>query len=93
MGKPYWSLSAFIKHKVKTAVSFMSEYNNAVAFAAKERNVEHVVCGHIHHAEITPIDDVMYYNCGEWVESCTALVEDDEGNIEIIQWAKIDHES
>jgi UDP-2,3-diacylglucosamine pyrophosphatase LpxH len=92
MGKPYWSLSAFIKHKVKTAVSFMSEYNNAVAFAAKQRNVNHVVCGHIHHAEITQIDDVMYYNCGDWVESCTALVEDENGDISIIQWAKVGHE-
>jgi UDP-2,3-diacylglucosamine pyrophosphatase LpxH len=92
MGKPYWSLSAFIKHKVKQAVSFMSEYEKAVAFEAKRKGVDGVVCGHIHKAEIKEIDGITYYNDGDWVESCTALVENQSGKMSIIQWAQIGHE-
>jgi UDP-2,3-diacylglucosamine pyrophosphatase LpxH len=83
---PYWSLSRAIKHKVKSAVSFIFEFEQTVAREARKRNVDGVICGHIHHAEKKLLEGVRYYNCGDWVESCTALVEDDEGEIQIIHW-------
>jgi UDP-2,3-diacylglucosamine pyrophosphatase LpxH len=87
LGFGYWSLSAYLKHRVKKAVNFLSEYEEAVAKSASSRGLDGVVCGHIHHAEITPFpNNITYYNCGDWVESCTALVEDFEGNIKIIHW-------
>jgi UDP-2,3-diacylglucosamine pyrophosphatase LpxH len=86
-GLPYWSLSAYIKHRVKNAVAFISHYEEVVAHAARERGVDGVVCGHIHSAEIRDFDGVLYMNDGDWVESCTALVEHFDGRIEIINWA------
>jgi UDP-2,3-diacylglucosamine pyrophosphatase LpxH len=85
---PYWSLSAYLKHKVKTAVEFVSRYEEAVARAAQERGVDGVVCGHIHHAETLKFGDTTYYNDGDWVESCTALVEHPDGQMEILRWAE-----
>ncbi|MDQ7072988.1 MAG: UDP-2,3-diacylglucosamine diphosphatase [Gammaproteobacteria bacterium] len=67
LGFPYWSLAAFIKHKVKNAVQFISDFEEAVAREASSQGVEGVVCGHIHRAEIRRIDEVDYYNCGDWV--------------------------
>jgi UDP-2,3-diacylglucosamine pyrophosphatase LpxH len=87
-GLPYWSLSAHIKKKVKNAVSFISRFEEAVAHAAAERGVDGVVCGHIHSAEIRQFGGVTYYNDGDWVESCTALVEHANGRMEIVDWAK-----
>jgi len=87
-GLPYWSLSAHLKKKVKNAVAFISQFEEAVAHAAAERGVDGVVCGHIHCAEIRQFGGVTYYNDGDWVESCTALVEHRDGRIEIIDWAK-----
>ena len=87
LGLPYWSLSAFLKHKVKNAVQFIDNYEHDVASEARRRGVDGVVCGHIHHAEIRTIDGVMYCNDGDWVESCTALVEDFEGRLSIVHWA------
>ncbi len=87
-GLPYWSLSAHIKKKVKNAVSFISRFEEAVAHAARERGVDGVVCGHIHSAEIREFGGVTYYNDGDWVESCTALVEHANGQMEIVDWAK-----
>jgi UDP-2,3-diacylglucosamine pyrophosphatase LpxH len=84
---PYWSLSAYLKHKVKTAVEFVSRYEEAVARAAAERGVDGVVCGHIHHAEMLNFTGIAYYNDGDWVESCTALVEHRDGRMEILRWA------
>ncbi len=92
MGKPYWSLSAHLKHRVKEAVQFMGDFEQAVTDEARSRGLDGVICGHIHHAEIKNIDDITYMNDGDWVESCTALVEDFEGNFEIIKWTRIDHE-
>jgi UDP-2,3-diacylglucosamine pyrophosphatase LpxH len=86
-GLPYWSLSAWLKHKVKNAVEYISRYEEAVAGEARKRGVDGVVCGHIHHAEIRMIGDVLYLNDGDWVESCSALVEDARGNMEILRWA------
>lgn len=85
-GFGYWSLSAWIKGRVKRAVSFVSDYEQAVAHECHRRSFDGVVCGHIHHAEISDYGDVRYMNCGDWVESCTALVEDDEGQFSIIHW-------
>lgn len=85
---PYWSLSQAIKHKVKKAVSFIYEFEHTVAREARKRGVQGVVCGHIHHAEHKWLEGVEYYNCGDWVESCTALVEDEEGSISILRWSE-----
>jgi len=86
LGLPYWSLSAWLKHTVKNAVEYISRYEVIVAAEAKRRGVDGVVCGHIHHAEIRMIGDVLYLNDGDWVESCSALVEDARGNMEILRW-------
>jgi len=87
-GLPYWSLSSHLKKKVKNAVQFISSFEEVVAVAAHERGVDGVVCGHIHSAEIRQIGDVTYYNDGDWVESCTALVEHADGSMKIIDWAQ-----
>jgi UDP-2,3-diacylglucosamine pyrophosphatase LpxH len=87
-GLPYWSLSSHIKKKVKNAVQFISSFEEAVAHAAQERAACGVVCGHIHSAEIRQIGPVTYYNDGDWVESCTALVEHADGRMEILDWAE-----
>jgi UDP-2,3-diacylglucosamine pyrophosphatase LpxH len=91
LGLPYWSLSAYLKHKVKNAVEFVSRFEEAVAAEARRRNVDGVVCGHIHHAEMRNIGGVLYCNDGDWVESCTALVEHMDGRLEIIRFAMIGH--
>lgn len=84
---PYWSLSAYMKKKVKNAVEFISRFEDAVAQAGTERGVDGIVCGHIHSAEIRHYGKVTYYNDGDWVESCTALVEEFNGSMRIIDWA------
>ncbi len=89
MGKKYWSLAAFLKHKVKNAVSYIANYEHAVAAAARKRKVDGLVCGHIHRAEMRMIDGVLYCNDGDWVESCTALVEHQDGRLEILDWGAI----
>ncbi|MDO9147879.1 MAG: UDP-2,3-diacylglucosamine diphosphatase [Hydrogenophaga sp.] len=87
LGLPYWSLSRYLKLKVKRAVSYVSDFEVAVAREARERGVQGVVCGHIHHAEIRWIDGTLYCNDGDWVESLTALVEHDDGRLEILDWS------
>jgi UDP-2,3-diacylglucosamine pyrophosphatase LpxH len=88
LGLPYWSLSKFLKLKVKRAVSFIGDFEAAVAREARQRGVHGVVCGHIHHAEMRMIDGVLYCNDGDWVESLTALVEHADGRLEIIDWSQ-----
>ena len=83
---PYWSLSKMAKHKVKNAVEFISRYEEVVARAAGNRGVDGVVCGHIHTAEIRDFDGIEYYNDGDWVEGCTALVEHFDGRMELLHW-------
>ena len=85
---PYWSLSAYLKKRVKNAVQFVCSFEEAVAHEAVSRGFDGIVCGHIHCAEIRQIGDVTYYNDGDWVESCTALVEDASGAISIVDWAE-----
>ena len=88
MGFGYFSLSKFLKHKVKKAVDFIFKFEENLANYCKKRGFDGVICGHIHHAEIKEINGVTYMNDGDWVESCTALVEHHDGRWEIITWIK-----
>ena len=87
LGLPYWSLSKYLKLKVKRAVSYVSDFETAVAHEARRRGLDGVVCGHIHHAEMRQIEGVLYCNDGDWVESLTALVEHHDGRLEILDFA------
>ncbi len=87
LGMPYWSLSSYLKLKVKRAVSYVSDFEVAVAREARKRGMQGVVCGHIHHAEMREIDGVLYCNDGDWVESLTALVEHADGRLAIADWS------
>ena len=86
LGLPYWSLSRYLKLKVKRAVSYVSDFETAVAHEARRRGLDGVVCGHIHHAEMRQIEGVLYCNDGDWVESLTALVEHHDGRLEILDF-------
>ena len=88
LGLGYWSLSAFVKLKVKNALQFIDDFEHAVAEEARRRGVDGVICGHIHHAEMREIDGVLYVNDGDWVESCTAVIEHHDGRLEVLDWAK-----
>lgn len=83
---PYWSLAGFLKHKVKNAVQFISNFEQVVAYEAARLGVDGIVCGHIHRPEITKLNNVIYCNCGDWVESCSALVEHHDGSLELLRW-------
>jgi UDP-2,3-diacylglucosamine pyrophosphatase LpxH len=85
-GFPYWSIAAYLKHRVKNAVKYIANFEQALADEARRRNVHGLVCGHIHRAEITEIDGVLYCNDGDWVESCTTLTEDFHGRLAILRW-------
>ncbi|MCA6216084.1 UDP-2,3-diacylglucosamine diphosphatase [Ideonella sp. B7] len=89
LGLPYWSLSKYLKLKVKRAVSFIGDYEAAVAREARKREVQGVVCGHIHHAELREIDGLLYANDGDWVESLTALVEHLDGRLALLDWSDL----
>jgi UDP-2,3-diacylglucosamine pyrophosphatase LpxH len=89
LGYKYWSLSKFLKLKVKKAVSYINRYEEVVANYAYKKNMHGVVCGHIHHASDKIIGDVHYYNDGDWVENCSALVEHFDGKLELIYWKDI----
>ncbi len=88
LGYPYWSLAAFLKHKVKNAVKYIANFERALAVEARRRGVDGVICGHIHRAEITEIDGILYCNDGDWVESCTTLVEDFAGRLSLLRWTE-----
>ena len=85
MGREHWSLAAYLKQRVKKAVKFMSNFEEAVRRSAENNEVDGLVCGHIHRPEIAIGDEVIYLNCGDWVESCTALIEHHDGTIELIR--------
>jgi UDP-2,3-diacylglucosamine pyrophosphatase LpxH len=87
MGLPYWSLSKYLKGRVKRAVSYIGDFETAVAREARNRGLHGVVCGHIHHAEIRDVDGILYCNDGDWVESLTALIEHADGRLEIADWS------
>ena len=86
-GYPYWSLSQWLKRQVKGAVKAIDRFEEALAHEARRRGFDGVVCGHIHHAEMRDIGGVLYMNDGDWVESCTALVEHADGRFELVDWA------
>ncbi len=88
LGLPYWSLSKYLKLKVKRAVSYVNDFELAVAREARKRGAQGVVCGHIHHAELRDVDGILYANDGDWVESLTALAEDPDGTLRILHWAE-----
>jgi len=89
LGFGYWSLSAYLKGMVKGAVAFIDKYEHALAEEARRRGCDGVVCGHIHKAAMRDIDGVLYLNDGDWVESCTALVEHPDGRLEILDWGAL----
>jgi UDP-2,3-diacylglucosamine pyrophosphatase LpxH len=88
LGMPYWSLSRWLKDHVKNAVEYIGRFETAVALEAERRQVHGVVCGHIHKAEMRQIGPILYCNDGDWVESCTALVEDYAGKLQIVTWTQ-----
>ncbi len=89
IGLPYWSLSRYLKLKVKRAVSYVCAFEEAVAKEVRRRGLDGVVCGHIHQAEIREIGGILYCNDGDWVESLTALVEHHDGRLEIVDWSHL----
>jgi UDP-2,3-diacylglucosamine pyrophosphatase LpxH len=89
MGYPYWSLSAWLKRQVKEAVKAIDRFEAALASEARRRGLDGVICGHIHYAEMRDVGGVLYINDGDWVESCTALVEHHDGRLELLDWAAI----
>ena len=89
MGLPYWSFSSWAKLRVKQAVNFIGEFQRVVAEEAKRHEVDGVICGHIHHATIEEIDGIRYINTGDWVESCTAVVEGFDGKMELLRWSEV----
>jgi len=88
VGLGYWSLSKYLKQRVKKAVDFIFQFERNLATYCKKRGFDGVICGHIHHAEIKMINGITYMNDGDWVESCTALVEHWNGKWEIITWTR-----
>jgi len=89
LGLGYWSLAAYLKHRVKDAVNYIGHYEQAVADEARRQDLDGMICGHIHHAEIREIGETLYCNCGDWVESCTALVEHHDGRLELLRWTDV----
>lgn len=88
-GLPYWSLSQYLKLKVKNAVSYISSFENALAAEARKKGYDGVICGHIHKPEIRDIDGITYCNDGDWVESLSALVEEQSGELRLVTWQEI----
>lgn len=89
LGFGYWSMSAYLKHRVKTAVNFIGEFENALSDVARRHNADGIICGHIHHAASRYVDGVHYVNCGDWVESRTAIVERHDGGLEVVHWDRL----
>jgi UDP-2,3-diacylglucosamine pyrophosphatase LpxH len=90
-GLPYWSLSAYLKGKTKEAVAFMSDFEELITEYCYKKRADGIICGHIHQAAIKEINGIVYMNDGDWVESCTALVEHHTGEWEIVNWSKEIH--
>lgn len=85
----YWSLAGYAKRKVKKAINFIFDFEDSVIHAVRERGLDGVICGHIHWAALRDMDGVTYMNCGDWVDSCTAIVEHGDGRMELVQWGKL----
>ncbi|WP_026368048.1 UDP-2,3-diacylglucosamine diphosphatase [Aminiphilus circumscriptus] len=86
LGLGYWSFSEYLKHKVKDAVNFIGDFENALLHRARTSGVDGIICGHIHRPAIRQVENITYANCGDWVESCSALVEHPDGTLEILRW-------
>jgi len=86
LGYPYWSLAGYLKSRVGNAVKYVHEFERAAAQAARRRGVDGIVCGHIHRPEIVELDGLLYCNDGDWVDSCSALIEDRSGELELWHW-------
>jgi len=86
---PYWSLADAIKRRVKNAVAFVGRFEEGIAHEARKAGVDGVICGHIHQPAIKPLEGLTYCNTGDWVESCTALVEREDGSLELLRWADV----
>ena len=86
----YWSLAGFAKHKVKGALEFIYGFEDSVARHAHQLKLDGVICGHIHSAAIKDIDGIRYINCGDWVDSCTAILEHADGRMELVHWGDPD---
>ncbi|HEY6898146.1 MAG TPA: UDP-2,3-diacylglucosamine diphosphatase [Rhodocyclaceae bacterium] len=82
----YWSLAGYAKRRVKTAVNFIFDFEDSVIHHVRERGLDGVICGHIHWAEIKDVDGIRYINCGDWVDSCTGIVEHLDGRMELVRW-------
>lgn len=89
LGLPYWSISKWAKARVKNAINYIGEFEKTLSFEAGRYQTHGVICGHIHHAAIRRIADVLYVNCGDWVESCSGVVEHFNGELEIISWTSV----
>ena len=89
-GFGYWSFASYIKLKAKRAVKYVTDYEEAMIQYCRKTGMSGVICGHIHRPEIRPVDDVVYMNCGDWVENCTALVEDLDGTIRLVRFDESD---
>jgi UDP-2,3-diacylglucosamine pyrophosphatase LpxH len=89
VGLPYWSLSQYLKLKVKNAVSYITSFEQALAAEARKQGLDGVICGHIHKPEIRDIDGILYCNDGDWVESLSALVEEPSGELRLVDWHEI----
>jgi len=87
LGRPgYWSLAGYAKRRVKTALNFIFDFEESAVHHARERGLGGGICGHIHWATIRKIDGLDYINCGDWVDSCTAIVEHFDGRLELVEW-------
>lgn len=86
--KRYWSISKYIKDNVKSSVSFINNFEEILSSHAKHKKYDGVICGHIHKPEARIIEDIIYYNCGDWIENCSAVVEHFDGRFEVIKWTK-----
>lgn len=82
----YWSLAGYAKRKIKTAVNFIYDFEDSVIHAVRERGLDGVICGHIHSAALKEVDGLVYINCGDWVDSCTAIVEHFDGRLVLVEW-------
>ena len=87
----YWSLAGYAKRRVKSALQFIFDFEQSASHAARQRGLDGIICGHIHSATMVEIDGVAYVNCGDWVDSCTAIVEHLDGRLELIAWGRPDY--
>ena len=85
----YWSLAGYAKRQVKTALQFIFDFEDSVIHHVRERGLDGVICGHIHWAALKEVDGVVYANCGDWVDSCTAIVEHEDGRLELVDWGAV----